>query len=44
MEIYIKKLDFHISSFFWFQLWFCHIHWFYPCCSFKYSKWWRQKL
>jgi len=38
--------DFHIGSvFFGFQSWFYHrpIHWFYPYCSSKRSKWWRHK-
>jgi len=45
MEIYVKNLfDFHIFSFSDFKSWFCHIHWFYPSCSFKHSNWWCHKL
>jgi len=45
MEIYVKNYLISILSFFsGFQSWFCHIHWFNPCRSFRHSNWWRHKL
>jgi len=31
-----------LNNFFFpgFQSWYCNIHWFYPCRSFKRSNWW----
>jgi len=43
MEIYVKITLISIFSFiFGFQSWFCHIHWFYLCRTFKHGNWWRH--
>jgi len=43
LEIYINSFYFHILCFCGFKSRFCHIHWFYPCRSFRHSNWWRHK-
>jgi len=40
-----KIMQFPYFNFFSdFQSWFCHIHWFHPCRSFKHSNSWCHKL
>jgi len=42
MEICVKCF---VTIFFpWFSVMIYHIHWFYPYCLFKHSKWWRHKF
>jgi len=44
MEIYVKKPFWFPYFFSGFHSWYCHIHWLYPCRSFKHSNWWRHNL
>jgi len=43
MDIYVKISQISIFYLFWFKSWFCQIHWFYTCRSFKHN-WWRHEL